>query len=93
MIETPLLRAARALMKAHSDVDDLESLDADTRASLLEDARAVLTAVRTPSAPMFRAADEAYANRADATSNVVLFDEDYTTIFTAMIDAASEGGA
>lgn len=88
MTDTPITRAARALMQVRSGVTDLEALDDEMQAQLLAEARAVLQAVRQPTAPMFRAADDAYANRTNTTGNVVLFDEDYTTIYTAMIDAA-----
>lgn len=88
MTDTPLTRAVRTLMRIRSGVEDFEALDDETQAQLFAEARGVLEAVRQPTTPMFNAADEAYANRTNKTGNVVLFDEDYTTIYTAMIDAA-----
>jgi len=52
MTDTPLHRAARALMKSQSGVDDFEALDDEMQAGLLDDVRAVLEAVKEPSKRM-----------------------------------------
>ena len=52
MIDTPLQRAARALMKSQSGVDDFDALDDEMQKGLLDDVRAVLEALREPSKAM-----------------------------------------
>ena len=52
MTDTPLRRAARALMKSQSGVDDFDALDDEMQASLLDDVRAVLGQLREPSEAM-----------------------------------------
>jgi len=42
MTDTPLHRAARALMKSQSGVDDFDALDDEMQQGLLDDVRAVL---------------------------------------------------
>jgi len=42
MTDTPLIRAARALMLSQSGVDDFDALDPEMQAGLLDDVRAVL---------------------------------------------------
>ena len=56
MTDTPLHRAARALMKSQSGVDDFDALDDEMQAGLLDDVRAVLQAVWEPSDAMINAA-------------------------------------
>jgi len=48
MTDTPLYRAARALMKSQSGADDFDALDDEMQTGLLDDVRAVLRAVRDP---------------------------------------------
>jgi len=75
LTETPLYRAARALMKSQSGVDDFDALDDEMQKGLLDDVRAVLAAVREPSEAMWDAGFEIYPK----------YQEEH---WQAMIDAA-----
>jgi hypothetical protein len=76
MTDTPLIRAARALMKRRSGVDDFERLDEEMQAELLGDARAVLEAVWEPSDAQISAAQDTVTINHPAD------------VWPAMIDAA-----
>jgi len=52
MTDTPLHRAARALMKSQSGVDDFDALDDEMQAGLIEDVKAVLDELFEPSDQM-----------------------------------------
>ena len=58
MTDTPLRRAARALMKSQSGADDFDALDPEMQSGLLDDVRAVLQAVWEPSDAMIAAAQD-----------------------------------
>lgn len=57
MTDTPLRRAARALAKHQSGVDDFDSLDEALQDALIEEVRVVLREVREPSVEMKHASD------------------------------------
>lgn len=48
MTDTPLTRAARALVLSQSGVDDFDALDEEMQQGLVEDVKAVLGAFREP---------------------------------------------
>ena len=76
MTDTPLRRAAQALMKSQSGVDDFDALDDEMQASLLDDVRAVLKAMWEPSDTMI-----------DAARDFVTINHP-ADVWPAMIDAA-----
>lgn len=76
MTDTPLRRIAKALMKLRSGVDDLENLDDEMQASLIEEARVVLQAIWEPSDAQIQAARDAVTINHPAD------------VWPAMIDAA-----
>ena len=76
MTDTPLHRAARALMKSQSGVDDFDALDDEMQASLLDDVRAVVQALWEPSDAMIAAAQD----------NVTI--NHPADVWPAMVDAA-----
>jgi hypothetical protein len=57
MTDTPLIRAARALSKHQSGVDDFDSLDEALQDALIEGLRVVLGAVRVSSEGSVRAGE------------------------------------
>lgn len=80
MTDTPLRRAARALMLSQSGVDDFDALDPEMQAQVLKDVAAVLQACWEPSDAMILAAQDV------ATINHP------ADVWPAMIDAAIAEG-
>lgn len=87
MIDTPLIRAARALALAQSGVDDFDALDAGLQAMLVENVRAVLLAVREPTEHMTSAGTEIVQN-VHAEESDIAFRSDAANVWRFMIDAA-----
>jgi len=86
MTDTPLHRAARALMKSQSGVDDFDALDDEMQASLLDDVRAVLEALREPSPLMLTSAAYTLAGVTKEANEAN--EQEAWRIFRRMIDAA-----
>jgi hypothetical protein len=55
MTDSMIERATRALAKSQCGVDDLDGLDEEMQAKLREDVRAVIAAMREPSAAILQA--------------------------------------
>jgi len=85
MTETPLHRAARALMKSQSGVDDFDALDDEMQKGLLDDVRAVLSAMREPNEVMIEAA---WYNLPSLYDQDVKNSKAFAEQFAAVIDAA-----
>jgi len=87
MTDTPLRRAALALMQSRGGVGEFDGLDEKTRNGLLQDVRAVLAAVREPSQLMVEAGAEIVKNVHVEESDEA-FASDAVNTWRYMIDAA-----
>jgi hypothetical protein len=80
-------RAARALAKAQSGVDDWDALDEAFQANLVDHVRAVLRAIREPSESL-KVAGSREGGWADWYDTDAGTEEQASNVWQAMIDAA-----
>jgi len=87
MTDTPLRRAALALMQSRGGAGEFDALDDKAMASLIQDVRAVLEALREPSKLMVEAGAEIVKNVHVEESDEA-FASDAVNTWRYMIDAA-----
>lgn len=87
MTNPRLQRAAKALMRCRSGIDDLEGLDDELQAQLMDEARAVLEEFREPDRMMTEAGAEIVRNVHSEESGAA-FEDDAANVWRVMIEAA-----
>ena len=89
MTDTPLHRAARALMKSQSGVDDLDALDDEMQKGLLDDVRARIRALMENVTARIAAGPNVEKNGDDAEQiRLVEIALSKDAVMAAMLDAA-----
>lgn len=87
MADTPMVRAARALVLSQSGSDDFDRLDGNTQANVIENVRAVVQALREPTDEMAGAGAEIIA-AVGPDESVVAHQSDARNVWRFMIDVA-----
>jgi hypothetical protein len=86
MTNTPLIRAARALVLKESGTDSFDALSDELQEQVIESVKAVMEALREPDPVMAQAGAE-IVRKAHSEDGHTAFEGDAANVWRAMIDA------
>jgi hypothetical protein len=86
MTNTPLIRAARALVLKESGADSFDDLEPELQEQVIESVKTVLEALREPDPVMTHAGAE-IVRKAHSEEGHIEFEGDAANVWRAMIDA------